>query len=167
MTAAGARWSRQSGASTLELLIAMAVTGAVMGALVGVVYVANLAVNRWQQPLSVAATRPMFEILAVALETDSETYVPCRVTASELDFGDARCQSFAVTYTLAGTDIVRSGPSGQQVLSHRLAATPTFSKTCSVQNGIVAGTIVVGNLVYGVPIPDLRVYYNTAEPAPC
>ena len=110
-------WNSQRGATTIELLIAMAVTGLVMGALVGVVFVSKKVIGRWQQPLSVAAARPMFEILTISIETDATVYVPCRVTATEIDFGDARCQPpYSVTYTLSGTDVVRTTRAGSAKL---------------------------------------------------
>jgi len=156
------RGNLQRGASTVELLIAMAVAGAVMGAMVGVVYVANGAVEKWQQPLTAAAARPMVEILASALEGDAETLVPCRVSASEIDFDDSRCQPpNIVTYTLSGNDIVRSTSGVNAHLTHRLAARPAFAWSCSVQDSVDVGVISIANLNYGGPLPNLSIGFSS------
>lgn len=155
------RRRRQAGASTLELLIAMAVTGSIMTALVGVVYAANVAVARWQQPLAAASSRPMFEVLATNLETDARVLQACRVSSVEIDLGDGGCQPpYAVTYVLSGNDIVRVSAAGRQGVTHRLANPPQFASSCQVQDSVHVGTISVRNLNYGVRLPDLVVGFT-------
>ncbi len=164
----------QRGATTVELLVAMAVVSLVFTGLVGVIRAAAAGYNLWYRPLQTAATDPALEFLAASVQADSHTYVPCSTSAGRLDFclpaapapALPAVSSPVVSYTsvsvAGGYQVVRGTDGGNSVVLRRLASAPSFHVTCPAGNSgraVGEGTIRIAGLALNGPKPDVSVFF--------
>jgi type II secretory pathway component PulJ len=154
----------QDGQTLVELLVGLAVTAIVLGALVGVLYTASDRATRWGDRVNSAANG---FTLASALQADAHRYYPCP-TKDGLDFRAPLTpagQSPPVAYRVSRAD--SSGPGAGWVMTRtedgrsatvgRLAHQPAFS--------LADGAIHVSGVLIGIPghppqPGDMVVYYR-------
>ncbi|MDQ6771604.1 MAG: prepilin-type N-terminal cleavage/methylation domain-containing protein [Candidatus Dormibacteraeota bacterium] len=168
------RRPHQRGASLVELIVAMAITGLVLVGLIGVVLVTENVSQAWDHRVGLAAANTA---LPASLQADVHRFVPCAANGStptlNLCEPDGK-PAIAYAYAAASGQIVRSDAATGRtdVIVRRLdaAANPAFSVLRTQAVSSCAGYVLVQGLRYpgdATTEPDLYVYFRSAASSAC
>ena len=143
----------QRGLTVLELMIAMAITAAVLSALTGVIFSADDVSRTWGQRVYDAGAE---EMLPDMLQADTHRYLVCSGAGSyTLQLCVPGTSAPAVTYGTdsacsAACDVVRTltGDGSQTVVARGLLHRPQFSATCTQSAGATSGVLQVTGLIF-------------------